>query len=144
MILYECFDTPEELDEWDDAHYHVPYYAYIYMVNNYNKIIPKEQRDRLEATIAKSATESYYYAAYILQDRFLLGESAILTNRRYNYVYLDVVVRPKYGKTNPHFVDQMENYVKSTGSMRIETRPYVPEVLIAQDIEEEVLWEETL
>lgn len=55
-----------------------------------------QQMSELESIIAKDAEYSYYYAKFVLKDRFILGEYAISQNSYYSYLYAEYVLNGQF------------------------------------------------
>jgi hypothetical protein len=87
MNLYKLHSNPESLLGYEEA-MKDPEMAWGTHENNHDKL------RELEDTWTKSAQYSYWYALYILKDRFPQGEDVIATDARYSCWYAEHVLKP--------------------------------------------------
>ncbi|MCM8774686.1 MAG: hypothetical protein NC820_08185 [Candidatus Omnitrophica bacterium] len=81
-----------------------PYLVYRYA----EEIVRGKVSSRLENIIAKGAGASFYYARYILRNRFLKGEDAIAKDAYYSYWYSKNVLKAPFRKGEKSIAKNVE------------------------------------
>ena len=88
MNLYKLHSNPESLHGYDVAREKVPELAWETHKRNHGKL------RELEDTWTKSAQYSYWYARFVLENRFPKGEDAIATDDLWSYRYAKNILKP--------------------------------------------------
>jgi hypothetical protein len=91
MNLYKFHEKPSSVDHNATALDNVPKLVW-------EKPQSKDERKAREDIWAKDARCAYFYARYVLKDRFEKGEDAIATDAHYAFMYATNVTRGRFEK----------------------------------------------
>ena len=113
MNLYNFYSEPKELNGYEDQIYFFPYMAFVALKTDKNR----NDRDRLEDTIAKYKQYSYNYALRIIKKPFPKGEDAIAKDAWLSLNYARNVLKGPFPKgeeaiKNSEFWDRYQYFLK--------------------------------